>query len=887
MTDGPMTDGRNPNGASSPRGAVRTGRGAPRIPGLAPRITLARLALFWEALWRALWPAAAVLGLFLAVAFLDLLPGLPALLHGAVLLGFLAGFGFLLWGGLRGMRLPDRSAGRRRLETASGLSHRPLSALEDSLATGHGDAATEQVWQIHRRRMAALASRLRVGVPSPGVAGQDPWGLRAIAVLLLVIGVGVAGNQGGDRLLRAMAPQFPVAGAAAPTLDLWITPPPYTRIAPLFLDPASDGALDVPAGSKLTAHVNGGRETPTVTVGETETALKKIGPENYQTEFALDSGDSLAIEQGGETLGAWPMNVIADAAPNVIFANPPAETERHHLHVDYAAEDDYGIEQLALEIRLRARQGDEPMVIDLRRTAEDPRSIEQTLFRDLTPHPWAGLEATLVLRARDARDQTGTSETVTMTLPERPFTHPVAIDIIRARRMLTLVPDERAVTVEALDAILEQPERFGDASGIYLSLRTARERLNADGSEAVVAEVQELLWETALRLEEGDLSAAERELQAAREALSEAMERNAPPEEIQKAIERLQQALDRYMQALAEEMNRQDAEAEMPEFDPNDMASLDLQRLLEQIRKLAESGQFDAAQQMLQSMERMLENMRAGRMSSEQAQRMQQGQKIMKGLGDLIERQTDLLDRTFQLNQQQQALGDRQGQAPQGQMPPDRPMGEMQVPGQSAQGESAQGESAQGESPEAQGQQGQQGQGQRSAGMQARTLEAIQRALRQALGEMMGQLGEYLGEVPQTMGQAEQAMRRAAEALAENRTGDAMPPETEAIEKLQEGAQAAMQQMAQQFGMMMGMGPGMPPGTQVDEEGLGGEFRDPLGRGRGNGMFGSLDGRDVKVPDEMELQRARDILDELRKRSGERNRPEDELDYIDRLLERF
>jgi hypothetical protein len=35
------------------------------------------------------------------------------------------------------------------------------------------------------------------------------------------------------------------------------------------------------------------------------------------------------------------------------------------------------------------------------------------------------------------------------------------------------------------------------------------------------------------------------------------------------------------------------------------------------------------------------------------------------------------------------------------------------------------------------------------------------------------------------------------------------------------------------------------------------------------------------------LQRARDILNELRKRAGEQKRPKEELDYIDRLLKQF
>ena len=43
----------------------------------------------------------------------------------------------------------------------------------------------------------------------------------------------------------------------------------------------------------------------------------------------------------------------------------------------------------------------------------------------------------------------------------------------------------------------------------------------------------------------------------------------------------------------------------------------------------------------------------------------------------------------------------------------------------------------------------------------------------------------------------------------------------------------------------------------------------------------------MKVPTQSELQRAREHPEELRRRAGERGRPQQELDYIDRLLKQF
>ena len=60
---------------------------------------------------------------------------------------------------------------------------------------------------------------------------------------------------------------------------------------------------------------------------------------------------------------------------------------------------------------------------------------------------------------------------------------------------------------------------------------------------------------------------------------------------------------------------------------------------------------------------------------------------------------------------------------------------------------------------------------------------------------------------------------------------------------------------------------------------------DPLGREPGsNGQVGTdeelLQGEDV-------YRRARDLLDEIRRRSGDQSRTAEELEYLRRLLERF
>jgi hypothetical protein len=159
-----------------------------------------------------------------------------------------------------------------------------------------------------------------------------------------------------------------------------------------------------------------------------------------------------------------------------------------------------------------------------------------------------------------------------------------------------------------------------------------------------------------------------------------------------------------------------------------------------------------------------------------------------------------------------------------------------------------------------------------------------QAGLRRTLGEIMRQLGDGMGDIPAPFGRAERAMRDAAGALERSRPSEAIGPQTEALDQLQQAARDFAQQLQQRLGNMFGDLTGEEPGP------TGGDPRnrrlpDPFGRPTPNA--GTFDQGDVKIPDENILQKSRQILDELRRRAGERTRPRIELDYIDRLLQRF
>ena len=130
--------------------------------------------------------------------------------------------------------------------------------------------------------------------------------------------------------------------------------------------------------------------------------------------------------------------------------------------------------------------------------------------------------------------------------------------------------------------------------------------------------------------------------------------------------------------------------------------------------------------------------------------------------------------------------------------------------------------------------------------------------------------GEFLDK-------AEKSMDQAIRALRGNRPSDAVGAQSQALQSLQQAGQQMMRQLREQFSRESGNGQ-----VQKDRKG---PSLDPLGREIEEGD--GFDQNTIKIDSPSTLKRARQILDELRRRAGEQFRPRMELDYIDRLLERF
>src|SRR5579885_95094 len=513
-----------------PESATAKSAQAPVGSLLSARIGLARAAVFWERCWPEFAAALGVLGVFVAAALFDLPEMVPGWVHAGALALLAALLVVAIWQGVRALRFPGESEGRRRIEAASGLEHRPLATLADRLAGGGGDPVSVALWQAHRERMARRVRSLRVGVPLAGFLGRDPYGLRVVLTIALLIGFLSAGPDSGDRVLRAVAPQRSFTpGVGAPvTLDIWVTPPDYTGDPPLFLqrDAAKDPIL-VPTGSTVLAQVSGGSEQPKLEIAGKSTEFARIDAKNFKGGATLTAGDRRSVTQAGRTLGSWPIKIVPDLPPTITFANIPQKQAHDQLKIEFRAADDYGVEGAKAVMKRVDGPDDDLMTLDLPLPGLHLKAARNAAFYDLTPHPWAGLPVEMHLEASDALGQIGKSETVTLTLPERIFHHPFAKALIEQRRELTIHPKDRDVVSETLSDLSQRPAFFDDDKVVFLGLRIAAMRLPRGDAKTAIPSVQQLLWDLALRLEDGHATMAQRDLRDLMQALQDAINRNA------------------------------------------------------------------------------------------------------------------------------------------------------------------------------------------------------------------------------------------------------------------------------------------------------------------------------------------------------------------------
>jgi uncharacterized protein (TIGR02302 family) len=845
------------------------------------KLASAKRSLLIEKLWPRIWLPLAVVGVFVLFSAFEGWSWLTPETHRYAIWGFgiamAASFlPFVIW------RLPSDDEARRRLERDGKVSHRPLTSYQDTIASPRASTEASALWVLHRARLLKAVRKLEPGTPHPRTERYDPFALRLLlALALLVAAVGAFGDL-SPKIRAAFA--VPEASPGADfRIDAWLTPPAYTRQEPVMLangglpDRYAQRSVKAPAGSVLSIKLNG-TNARKYAVALDGTQTLEIAPQSTDTyaEYTakLDAPATLTVSRPFTTTRNWTIDILADQAPKIAFAGPIEVTPRGALLLRYKVEDDYGVIAASARIERTTPEGQKPQggveakpqiaigkppafALTLPRTPA--KSGDGKTFKEFTSHPWAGLPVVITLAARDEAGQEGLSAPRGFILPERAFRKPLAKAVISQRKALVENPSNANMIAQNLDAIATSAQDDDVNAAIYLSLRSAITQVRTATSQEEFESVVEQLWFVATRIEDGNLSDAERELRAAQDRLKEALERGASQQEIQKLMAELRKAMNEFLRALAEK--RADKQApQQRSAQTKQISPQDLQRMLNRIENLAKSGSQDSAQEMLNELRSILEALQTaqqqpGGQGGEGEGQDGQGMQQIDKLTELMRRQQQLLDQTFRAQQQgEEGQGDDIGQGKSG-MP------------QRGKGTRPQGEGQGQEQAQGQGQGQEPGQGNGMASMRER-----QDALRQELQDLLSQMpeGSAKDAVTRRLKEAERAMGDAADSLGEKDFGQASEQETAALDGLRQGTRALAEEMMRQA--QAGRS-----GEQPD--------RDPFGRTQSDSI--NDPGNATKVPDDIAVQRAREILDEVRKRLGQPTRPQNEIDYLERLMKQF
>lgn len=839
-----------------------------------PRLSLwlTHAGMLAEQFLRAFWPFFSVLMAILAALMLGLQDEVRVEIVWGVGAVALLGLAATLFVGARRFHFPSRAEALMRLDAA--MPGRPIQALIDDQAIGAMDTDSVALWRAHQNRMARRVAQAEPVKPDLRLADRDPYALRYSALLALVIAA-MFGSFWRIGSVAEMTPGAAVAGQG-PSWEGWVEPPRYTGLPTLYLADQSDPTLSVPQGSRITLRFYG--EIGAHSLTETTTPLGTEAATEPEQDFVVERSGQFKID--GPSGRDWALNVIADTRPQVAVAGSAESEAGGQMKLPFAASDDYGVVSGSAVIELDLASVDRRYGLT---SAPEPREVikvelpmpitgdradfTEDLIEDFSQHPWAHLPVKVTLMARDAADQEGQSEPYATALPARRFFDPLAAAVIEQRRDLLWTRENATRVSQMLRAVSHLPEELFRSDTAYLRLRVILRRLEMFNEYGLKpeqqAEIAEALWELGVLIEDGTLADALERMRRAQERLTEAMKNGATDEEIAELMQELREATQDYMrqlQRLAQENGEFDENQQGQDGESMQMAQDDLQRMMDRIQELMEQGRMAEAQQALEEFQQMMENMRV---TQGQGQGQQsEGQQAMEGLAETLREQQGLSDQAFRDLQEQFNPGAQAGES----------QGNEGRSGGQGRGQSHEGQGGQGQGTDEQGSGSQQGQG---------SLADRQQALRDELNRQQQGLpgtGTPEGDAARdALDRAGRAMEGAEEALRGDDLAEAIDQQSEAMEALREGMRSLGEALAQNQQNQ--------PGQGSQEGDMQADNRDPLGRSPGaNGTISTdenlLQGEDV-------YRRARELLDEIRRRTGESDRPQIELEYLKRLLERF
>lgn len=777
----------------------------------------------------AFWPALSVLLMTLALWGFGILELAPAPIRPWIVPALLALTGFLAWRGRRRFDWPAEEEILARIDQP--FEHAPLQTLTDDLAIGSDDPTSRALWQLHRQRALAEVEKVTPHSPPPRIARADWYGLRLLALTLAIAAI-LFGDLSRLPPLPSSSEEDGAAGMAS--FEGWIVPPGYTGRPTLYLAPDSPAPElpPLPQGSILVLRFY---DTPPSISQTVSPTAPEAGGSAGELRLSLQQGGQVRFKPAGGTAVTLDVRIIPDAMPSPRFPEPARRADGGAFEIPWAAADDYGLASARLILTLDETR------LDRRHGLAKPPEAAAPITIPLEP----GFGS----KGEDGNMHHGGTARLEL------LRHLWAGLPVRITLEVTDAAGQSARAVQ--HALLPRPPFYEPLAAALIEQR--RDLLwNAENRPRVARLLRAITWNPE------DLDIRPRAWLLLRRAIgdlersgSNGDDREAIAEALWKAAELIEHGDAADALARLERAEKRLAAALKRGADPAEIADLtqELQKAMEAyMRALAArqqaKGEKSAAgedtlsltpEDLAALLRRIEELSRQGRTAEAEALLRQlaelmrnmriteggngglPGGKAEKELRERLEEQEGLAEETFR------SLQDRF-------------------------------------SPREPGEEGTETRP--SPSDLARRQEAIRRSLDGLEGEL-GRLGENSGDSREGVRRAERAMREAKRRLEEGDLDGALDAEAEALAGLRESLRAL----------------GEARSGQAGKSGTPGENgRDPLGRRVG----GKTAGEGVEIPEGPELRRkSREIIEEIRRRSSEYERPERERRYLQELVAPF
>ena len=652
------------------------------------KVSWQRFFMGFETLWAAWAKPLLAIGVALILLLSGAITALP-LYPRLALLAILAAL--IVWTllPLFNQKRIKRLAALRKLEQASNVDHRGLSSAHDELATEIMDPRAETLWAEHKQRQLAQLKSVKLAPPQSRWRQFDPYALRVPVALGLVAAL-FLGQGSFTQNLREAVRITPAVPAIPLNLDAWLKPPTYTGRPPVLLTSpvmkekfASGGEIEVPEKSVFTLRVSGADDPKLRFIGSDGKTLSDVEVKSdvkngtLTAEATLARPASIIVSDGNTELARWPVALLPDAPPTIALTEKAANDSKGNLTLKWQAKDDYGVRKVTGEVELADEQdggtGFESNGIFL----FDPPELKFALRRgnskdetgssrfDLAKHPWAGFNVTLNMTAIDAAGQEGKLEPQTFKMPERVFSRALPRALIEQRRQLVLFPERAGHVGKLIDTLNLYPVGLFEGRTPSIMMGAIASRLRNASGYSDIHFAMDQMWDLAVKLEEGSLSDLRAELKALKEELEKALREGAPQERIAELMDKLRGAMDKYLDAMRDEAERRAAEGNQPPQQQGDQGKSisreDLEKMLKDMEEMSKGGNNDMAQQMLEELDKLLQNLEPGgqQQAGEGDGNMED---MMQGLGDMMKKQKRLMDETQRMPGQGKGLSDRQRQ---------------------------------------------------------------------------------------------------------------------------------------------------------------------------------------------------------------------------------